>query len=375
MKLDPILTNAARLAKKKNYDGAIKALEIEASRYHRSFNYFYLLGVSYLYSKLFGMALTYLRLAVEQKMRDPNALLGLAVLYLNHGDTDKAVNLYLEVSSIDENNKIAKKALKLIRKHPKSEDISNWIASGKLHTLFPPIPKTGIPRKVFAVGGLAVVLLLGVAFTAAVRTGYISLPFVSSAEQRAVPDNVNLLRAEIDAPMQSEGGFRYVMTRSQVEDSYNEGLRLFIDGRDDAARTRLNLILESNAPEPVKNRARILISYLEVPGFDTLRDRFSYAEVIQDPFIFRDSHVIWRGMATNLVVEQTHTSFDLLVGYDTIRIMEGIVQVDFNFAVPVNLERPVEILGRVIPVASERELGIRIQGLSLNQAGLLERTP
>jgi hypothetical protein len=133
----------------------------------------------------------------------------------------------------------------------------------------------------------------------------------------------------------------------------------------------LNRILESNASEPVKNRARILISYTVIPGFDTLKDRFSYSDVIKDPFVYRDCHVIWRGMASNLVVQQNHTSFDFLVGYDTYRTMEGIVQVNYDFAINVNPERPVEILGRIIPVSTDRAPGIRIQGVALNQAGLL----
>ncbi|MCL2374658.1 MAG: tetratricopeptide repeat protein, partial [Treponema sp.] len=108
MKLDAILTRAVRFARKKKYDEAIKTLEVEANRYYGSPTYYYLLGVSYLYSNIFGMALTYLRLAADQKkMRDPRALLGLAALYLNHGDTDKAVDLYLEIQTIDASNKIA----------------------------------------------------------------------------------------------------------------------------------------------------------------------------------------------------------------------------------------------------------------------------
>jgi hypothetical protein len=108
-----------------------------------------------------------------------------------------------------------------------------------------------------------------------------------------------------------------------------------------------------------------------VPGFDTLRDRFSYSEIISDPFIFRDCHVIWRGMATNIDIQQSRTSFDFLVGYDTFRIMEGIVHVIYDFAIPINPERPVEILGRIIPISTERGVDIRIQGVAINQAGLL----
>jgi hypothetical protein len=53
--------------------------------------------------------------------------------------------------------------------------------------------------------------------------------------------------------------------------------------------------------------------------------------------------------------------------------MEGIVQVDYDFAIPINPERPVEILGRIIPISTERGVDIRIQGVALNQAGLLGR--
>jgi len=367
MKLDPILTKAVRLARRKNYDGAIKILESEANRYHGSFTYYYLLGVSYLYSRIFGVALTYLRHAYKLKMRDTNTLLGLAVLYLNHGDTDKAVDLYLEVQSIDNSNKIAKKALKTIRKFPGQEKISAWIDSGKLSSLFPAFPKVDITRKSLALVALTGVVVVCIAIGIAQITGLTSF----GRGTREIPAGIALTAEERDTPVQVGGVYRYVLTRSQVLDNYNEALRLFAEYRDDAARVRLNRILESNASEPIKNRARLLISYMEIPGFDTLRDRFSYSDVISDPFLFRNTHVIWRGMATNLNIQQNHTSFDFLVGYDTFRTMEGIVQVDYDFAIPINPERPVEILGRIIPISTERGVDIRIQGVAINQAGLL----
>jgi tetratricopeptide (TPR) repeat protein len=376
LQLDPILTKAVRFARKRKYDDAIKSLEIEASRYYGSFTYYYLLGISYLRSNIFRIAYTYLKLASEQKMRDPNTLVGLAAVYLHNRDTDKAVDLYLEVLSIDESNKIAAKALKIIRKYPGPENISTWIDSGRLHTLFPPFPKAGIPASGIVLHAAIAAAALGLVFGVLVKTELIPLP--SGRERRTVPPEYNLARDLLDAPVQTGGSYRYVLTRNQAVDDYNEARRLFIDYRDDAARVKLNRILESNASEPLKNSARILISYMEAPGFNTLKDKFSYSEVIKEPFIYRDCHVIWRGMASNLNVQENHTSFDFLIGYDTFRIMEGIVQVDFDFAIPVNPERPMEILGRIIPVSAERDSrnpdpGIRIQGVALNQAGLLEQ--
>ena len=371
MKLDTILTKAVRLARKKNYDGAIKTLELEASRYYGSFTYYYVLGVSYLYSGIYGVAIRYLNLAVEQKLRDVNTLLGLAALYLNHGDTDKAVDLYLEVQSLDQNNKIVKRALKIIRKHPGPENISAWIDSGRLHILFPPFPKVAISGKALATRILLtfVILILtgGLSLGIAIKMNLIPM----NMGQRSIPMESEISAEEKESPVQTGGSYRYVLTRERVLNEYNEARKLFTSYRDEQTRVKLNLILESNASDPIKNRARILISFLKAPDFTTLKDRFSYSEVTQDPFLYRDCHVIWRGMAGNLVQQQNHTSFDFLVGYDTYRTMEGVVQVDFDFAIPVNSERPVEILGRVIPISSEREPKIRIQGIALNQAGLL----
>jgi len=371
MKLDPILTKAVRLARKKKYDESIKTLENEANRYYGSFTYYYVLGAAYLYSNIFGMALTYLKLALEQKMRDPYALLGLAVLYLNHGDTDKAIDLYLEVKSIDESNKTAARALKIIRKYGGPAEISAWIDSGRLHSLFPPFPKADIERGRLVPVILAALVGLCIIFGIGVKAGFI--PLSAAKNQRAAPAAASLARGEREAPVQTGGSYRYVLTRNQVLDDYSEAQKLFASYRDEAAKVRLNRILESNASDPIKNKARQLIAFTEVPGFNTLKDRFSYADVMKDPFIYRDCHVIWRGMATNIVYGQNQTSFDLLVGYDTRRTMDGIVHVDYDFAIAVNPELPVEILGRVIPVSTEKELNIRIQGVALNQAGLLDK--
>ena len=374
MRLDPILTKAVRFARKGNYNEAIKTLENEANRYYGSFTYSYLLGVSYLYSNIFGVALSYLKLAAGQKMRDPDTLLGLAALYLNHGDTDKAVDLYLEVQSIDISNHIARKALKVIRKYPGPENISAWIDSGRLHTLFPPFPRAALNRRKLgfriAAGALLLFVLLGVGL----KNGF----FLPEKAQREVPHEILLADEEKNAPLQTGGSYRYVLTRDEVLNDYNEARKLFTSYRDEAARVKLNRILESNASDPVKNRARILISYMGTPGFDTFRtlrdeDKFSYLAVTKDPFMYRDCHIVWRGMATNVVSEQNHTSFDFLVGYDTYRTLEGIVQVDYDFAIPLNPERPVEILGRVIPVSGEKDTKIRIQGIAFNQAGLLDQ--
>ena len=367
MKPDPII-RANILARHGRYERAIRILESEENRYYSSFTYYYLLGSCYLYSRVYGKALTNFRKAKEIKNGEPKALLGLAVLYLNHGDTDRAVDTYLEVLEADEKNRLAVKALKIIRKHPGQENIATWIDSGRVHKLFPPLPKTPSGnRKTVLIA--AAVVVIAASIGAAAFTGV--LPFFQT-EARKAPTGLELLRDELEAPMQLEGSFRYILTRDQVNNYYNEARRLFTSYNDESARVNLNRILESNGPDPVKNKARLLLDYLETPGFDSLKDRFTYSQVMNEPIIYRDCHIIWRGIASNIENLQNRTSFDFLVGYDTRRTVEGIVRVDYDFAIPVNPERPVEILGQIIPVSSDRGLSIRIRGIALNQAGLLD---
>jgi hypothetical protein len=364
-KLDPILTNAARLARRGNYSGATRILSTEVNRYHGSFSYYYLFGVTCLYAGDFGGAKTYLDLARKAKMRDPLVLLGQAVLYLRRGETNRAVEFYLEVQELDEKNRLAKKALNIIRKNAGAEKFSAWIDTGRLPALYPPIPVPAASRRRRVIPALIMILAAGLGLFC-----YLNLP---RRGDRTV-EGIILDQGDRESPVESGGSYRYILTRKEVLDAYERGLNLFNAWRDEAARVELNRILESNAAETVKNKARLVMSYMETPGFDSFkrRDNVPYGTVIREPFLYRNVHVIWRGMATNMVVQDDRSSFDFLVGYDTRRTLEGIVPVTFDRAVALNPERTLEILGRIVPAGGGEGPGIRLEGVAIHQSGLLE---
>jgi tetratricopeptide (TPR) repeat protein len=372
MKLDPVLTKATRLARSGKHEGAIKVLRPEQHRYNGSFRYCYLMAVSSLHAGDFGGALSWFKAARELKIRHPGVLLGFAVLYLRRQEIDRAVDFYLEVQELDEKNRIAQKALGIIRKYAGTGNFSAWLDSGELPRLFPPIPQAGFAWDRALLAAAAGLAALGIFWGLLLSLHLVPNPFPRRENRRGITE-ITLAREERAEPVETGGSYRYILTRSQVLETYDRALALFTEYRDETAKTHLNRILESNASPGVKNKSRILLSYMDVPGFDTFlrKDNFSYAEVIQDPFLYRDCHVIWRGMATNVDTLQNLTAFDFLVGYDTRKTLEGIVPVVFDKAVALNSERPLEILGRVVPIATEKGPDIRIEGLAIHQSAAL----
>jgi len=371
MKSDPVLNKAIRLARSRNYEGAARILESGENRYTGSFRYYYLLAVICLYSGDFGGARKYFRHAREIKMRDPNVMLGLAALYMRRGETGKAVDYYLDVKEIEPRNKIAKKGLSVIRKYSDADSFALWLDMKKLSDLYPPIPSPVFePLRVIVpsvIAGAAVFLLL----SALVKFNILPNPF-KSRENRQAAEFV-LTREERNEPVQIGGSYSYILTRNNALETYDKALSLFTAYRDEGAKVNLNRILESNASDVIKNKARLLISFMEVPGFDNFNrsDNASFSDVVKEPVLYRDVHVIWRGMATNIETRDEYTGFDFLVGYDTRRSLEGIVHVAFDRAVSLNSERPLEVLGRIVPLGSV-DSAIRLEGVAVYQSGRLE---
>jgi hypothetical protein len=90
-----------------------------------------------------------------------------------------------------------------------------------------------------------------------------------------------------------------------------------------------------------------------------------YSEVINDPLLYNEVYVIWRGKAANVITADAGTGFDFMIGYDSGSTLEGIVPVVFNKAVNVNPDRPIEVLGRIVPAGPEGP--IRLEGVSIHQ--------
>ena len=371
MKIDPLLSKAARLAKRRDFDGALKILKAEEDRYYGSFKYYYLYAVICLHSGSLMEALDCFRRARQIKMKDPLIMLGLAALHLKRMDTVQAVDYYLDVQEIDPKNKIAKKALAVIRKYSAAEALSGWLTPARLAKLYPPIPSPAVSFKMILNALLILAAVFILTYALLVKFRVMPSPLKSRAV-RPVSEFV-LSRQERGAPVEVGGSYMYILTRDQALGLYDKALSLFTSYRDEAAKINLNRILESNASEALKGKSRLLLTYMEVPGFDNFKrsDNVSFSDVRNEPVIYRDVYVIWRGMATNIEITDEHTRFDFLAGYDTRRTLEGIVTVIFDRPVAINSERPLEVLGKIV-LPEGGASGFRLEGTAIYQSGRLE---
>jgi len=376
MKLDPILSKASRLIRSGKYETARRTLEPEVNRYHGSFRYYYLLGNTCLRAGDYGGALTYFRLAHDANSRDPLAVLGLAALYLRRGETSRALEFYLEALELKPNNRIAKKALKLIRKNAGTDRFTAWLEAGKLPSVFPPVAFPGFTVKEKLCAFAVFLALAAAVFGVLVHFKYLPNPFNPRGDRQGIAA-VSLTREERLVPVQSGGIYRYEFAgRVQAVETYEKALALFAAFRDEAARVNLNRILESNAAEGLKNKARIIISYMQPPTFDTFRraDNISFTDVEKDPFLYSGVHVIWQGRAANVSITDNETIFDLLIDYNpdkNITVMKGMAIVRFNRAIPLNTGRQLEVLGRITGLDNEGRLNL--EGVSIHQSGRLEQ--
>jgi len=368
MKFDSFLNKVTIQAKKRDYEGALRALKDEEERYYGSFKYYYLYGIISLYSGNYAEAHENFNLARKIKLNDPDLMLCFAVLYLKRMDTVQAVHYYLEVQELDHKNKLAKKALEVIRKYSAGEALSDWM-SENLSKLFPPIPSPSVTPKTILKIALIFAAVVIVVFIILINVKVLPNPFKS--KQRPTADFI-LSSQERREGVQVEGYYRYILTRDQAVNLYDKALSLFTSYRDEEAKKSINRILESNASEGIKNRARLLMDNMQVPGFDNFKraDNPSLTDVKNESAIYRNVHVIWKGMATNVVVTDTGTTFDLLVGYDTRKILEGIVPVVFLEPVAINTERPLEVLGKI--KLDSLNSDIMLEGVAVHQSGKLE---
>mgnify|MGYP006286800199 FL=1 len=334
------LKKASLLFRRNKFADVLRLLEPQTFRYRENEQFYYLLGVSCLYTGDFGGAYTYLRRAYQLNSEDINTLFALAAVHLKRQESNEALLNLLAILDIDSGNKKAKKALQLIRDHINSKTLEDFVQSDKISFLY---PSTGFALPPIVPIIVLIIIIVPLVLLLFQKSDGIELPGKKPRSQEIAE-----LKLEETKPVVSESGdYRYILTEKEINESFTKAKRYFQDYNDNAAQKEINRLLQSNASEQVKEKVRFLEGFLRTPTFTTLKTSYSYREVDTDKYLYDNCYVIWKGKISNLSVSEERIAFDFLVGYHDEKVLEGVVPVTLDFAVSLEQGHPIELLGRI----------------------------
>jgi hypothetical protein len=287
-----------------------------------------------------------------------NALLGMAVVHLKQQKTSDALQDWFEVVDQDPKNKYAARGFAAVRKMSDPERLTVFTESGRIFRLLP--GRRSLHPLLLGAGSILILLAAAFLFYPAYAS---YLPRKAPKAERAELTSLDLNIKEYRSDTSTEEEPVFFMTEGELRKSYAEIIDYFNNYEDNLAQREINRIQESNASEELKQKVSLLEKYIREPGFDTFTRNFSYREVKEKILLYEGCYVIWKGRLSNLAVGSDLIEFDLLVGYESGRVLEGIVPVEVDFAVQLDPELSVEVLGRV----KRGPKGLKLEAVSLHQ--------
>lgn len=329
---------AEALFARRRWADLISLLEPLSSVYRENARFSVLLGAAYLHKEDTGGAFSCFRRAQSLDFRDVDAALGLAAVYIRRGETDKAVQCYIDILERHPGHAKARRALDYLR--TAQADAGGPSSSARMARLYPgPKPRYGR----LAVLAAALAACVGLVLAAPLAVGFLR----DLRPAREGVKDIALTEDEAKSPVGSTGGFTIVLTEKDAVAAFDKAKRLFAEYRDEAALVELNRLLLSNASWQVKAKAEALAQYAREPSFLALPDRFGYAEVSAFPRLYEGVAVSWKGLPANHTSGEGASSFDLLVGYHDKNRLEGIVRVKAGFETKLLADEAVEVLAKV----------------------------
>ncbi|MDR1316242.1 MAG: hypothetical protein LBK13_05135 [Spirochaetales bacterium] len=359
------LARAARLYKERKFAQVIRILEPQIPAYRENVKYFYLLGMSCLYTGDYGTAITYFRRCIDLDYRQTNAQLGLAVVHLRRDETQESLRIWLEILEDDPKNRYARLGLETVRKISSTEDGGEGIErlfQDRKDLALVPSPGFYAPGWLKRLTGILIALFL------LIPVGFIVWQRLSEKPEPRRPDIAAIRIESDDLIIDRENRAANMLSEQEVRVLFDKIKDLLDIYEDNLARREINRLLLSNAGGNIKNKVRTLLPFIRTPTFADFSGSFTYQDVMKDPLLYNGCFVRWKGRISNIIISDQRINLDFLAGYDDQKVLLGIVPAWMEFAANLEQSFAYEIIARVA-VPSEQP-GIALQILSLHELGL-----
>ena len=350
---EKVLSKAEKQFRKRNFAETIRLLEPQVYRFRDNFDFYVLLGSACFHTGDVAGAYSYMMRADQIQSESVPVLLTLAAIHARRGDVEKALDTWLHVLDIDPHNRHARRGLNLLRKGADDERLAELAGTRDLRRLLPVLPPY-VPA----------VAIIALALTAAIAAGVVLVPRIGILQRTERPEISEITLSEREPEFVSHSGeYRYTLTDAEVRDIFESAKNHMVRYRDNLACVELNRLLYSNAKAAVKERVRLLQGHLQRPDFTSMQDSFTFAQVSEDPILHLGCFVVWSGKIANLTYGTNAITFELLVGYQDQRVLEGRATVILEFEELLDDGGALEVLGEV----GLRDDAIVVNGISIHR--------
>ncbi|UGQ17651.1 tetratricopeptide repeat protein [Borrelia sp. RT1S] len=354
MKPNKIISKSIYYYNSQKYSEVVKLLEKEIFLYKNYYFYHYILGMTYLRMGNLTNSQTYLKKAYTLNPTDPNVKQSIAILLVAQGKEDKAVRIWLKMLEENQDTKRAELSLETIRRNP----IQGTLFLNKKNTydkLFPEIKAkreetlSGLIKISSAVMGfialvLAIFLLINPRELFTLRVSSKSKNKKGINNITAYIDDIKINNKE--KIENDEGQFIFILTETEIKNSFQKIKTHLKENKDNFARIEINKILNSNASESIKLKAKNLASFISRPDFITFDDYLDLKKIKETPLIYSNAYVKWEGIVNNIEKRDNIIYFDFYVGYNK-NTLEGIITTKTTFDIDIDSRDSVEILGQI----------------------------
>lgn len=336
--MDSTLKKAKKLYSDKRYSEVIRLLEPQIYRFRDVYDFYFLLGSSCLHSKDLGGAYTYLKRAIQLDENSIQAMLALALVHLLKKETEESIKCWFDVLDKDQKNSQAKYGLEYLRKHVASNDPSFSLEDFRSFNKFIPEKTKFMP----------IITITAVVPLAAAITIFILLPFVRNILSKEPREGINpITLSSLNEIVDNREPTTIIMKEKEIKEFYRKALDYFQNYRDNLAQREINRLMLANASREIKNQLLLLSKYIKTPSFETFKDNFTYQEVYQNPKLYENCFILWKGKLSNISKENLEIQADFLVGYHDQKVLEGIIPISIPFAVSLDPYFGYEILAKI----------------------------